>query len=118
MFIGKVVGSTVATQKVEAMVGSKLLIVEPCRVDEETRESLRSTGRTLVSVDTVGAGPGDYVLVVQGSSARLTPETKNLPVDAVVVGIIDSVHVEKACVYSKEEPEATPQKKPRKSGEA
>lgn len=115
MFIGKVVGSTVATQKVEAMVGSKLLIVEPCRVEEETRDSLRSTGRTLVSVDTVGAGEGDYVLVVQGSSARLTPETKNLPVDAVIIGIIDSVHVEKLCVYSKDGRNETPKKKAKKS---
>jgi ethanolamine utilization protein EutN len=61
-----------------------------------------------VAVDTVGAGEGEYVLLVQGSSARLTPETKELPVDAVIIGIVDSVHVEKRCVYSNE---SSPRKK-------
>jgi ethanolamine utilization protein EutN len=54
-------------------------------------------------VDTLGAGIGDYVLLTQGSSARLTPETKNMPIDAVVVGIVDSVHVDQAEVYSRNE---------------
>jgi microcompartment protein CcmK/EutM len=102
MFVGKVTGSVVSTQKAGAMVGHKMLIVEPYRLDGENRDCLKTTGRTFVAVDTVGAGEGEYVLVVQGSSARLTPETKNLPVDAVIIGIIDSVHVENTCVYSKE----------------
>ena len=102
MFVAKVVGSLVATQKVGAMKGFKLLVVEPYRVDAETRASLKTTGRTFVAVDTVGAGEGELVLIVQGSSARLTPETKNLPVDTVVVGIVDSVHVDQKCVYAKE----------------
>lgn len=54
-------------------------------------------------VDTVGAGVGEYVLIVQGSSARLTPQTKPLPVDAAIIGIVDSVHVEQQCVYNREE---------------
>lgn len=102
MFVGKVTGSLVSTQKVDSMVGHKLLIVEPYRVDAETRASMKTTGRTFVAVDTVGAGEGEFVLVTQGSSARLTPETKNLPVDAVIIGIIDTVHVDHRCVYSKE----------------
>jgi ethanolamine utilization protein EutN len=102
MFVGKVTGSVVSTQKVEAMVGRKLLIVEPYRLDAETRTVLKTTGRTFVAVDTVGAGEGEYVLVTQGSSARLTPETKSLPVDAVIVGIVDTVHVGQSCVYNKE----------------
>jgi ethanolamine utilization protein EutN len=57
-----------------------------------------STGRTLVSVDTVGAGEGEMVLVVQGSSARMTPETKTLPVDATIVGIVDTVNLGKVDV--------------------
>jgi len=61
-----------------------------------------TTGRSLVAVDTVGAGEGEYVLITQGSSARLTPETKNLPVDTVIIGIIDSVHVGQSCVYQKD----------------
>jgi ethanolamine utilization protein EutN len=73
MFVGKVTGSLVSTQKVDSMVGRKLLIVEPYRVDAETRSTMKTTGRTFVAVDTVGAGGGEYVLVTQGSSARLTP---------------------------------------------
>jgi ethanolamine utilization protein EutN len=100
MFIAKVTGSMVATQKVASMVGHKLLIVEPYRLDDQ-RRGMKSAGRTFVAVDTVGAGEGEFVLIVQGSSARLTPETKNLPVDAVIIGIVDSVHVEQCCVYAK-----------------
>jgi ethanolamine utilization protein EutN len=55
-----------------------------------------------VAVDTVGAGIGELVLITQGSSARLTPETKTLPVDTVIVGIVDTVHVANACVFDKE----------------
>jgi len=101
MFVAKVTGSLVATQKVGSMVGHKLLVVEPYRLDE-SRQGLKSAGRTFVAVDTVGAGEGEYVLITQGSSARLTPETKNLPVDTVIIGIIDTVHVGNACVYAKE----------------
>jgi ethanolamine utilization protein EutN len=102
MFVAKVTGSLVCTQKVDSMIGQRLLVVEPYRLDPETRQELKTTGRTFVAVDTVGAGEGEYVLIVQGSSARLTPQTKNLPVDCVVVGIVDTVHVDHACVYSKE----------------
>jgi ethanolamine utilization protein EutN len=95
MFIAKVVGSVVSTQKVETMVGHKLLVIEPYRINPDTRADMVTTGRTLIAVDTMGAGENEYVLVVQGSSARMTPETKNLPVDAVIIGIIDSVRVGK-----------------------
>jgi microcompartment protein CcmK/EutM len=101
MMIAKVTGSLVATQKVETMVGHKLMLVEPYRLDPNTRDSLIGTGRVLVAVDTVGAGQGEMVLITQGSSARLTPETKNLPVDTVIIGILDTVHVAQKCVYSK-----------------
>jgi len=60
-----------------------------------------TTGRTFVAVDTVGAGEGEFVLITQGSSARLTPETKSLPVDAVIIGIVDTVRVDQESVYSK-----------------
>ena len=94
MFVTKVTGSVVATQKVEAMVGHKLLVVEPYRLDPAKRDALTTTGRTFVAVDTVGAGEGEFVLITQGSSARLTPETKNLPIDTVIIGIIDDVRVD------------------------
>lgn len=103
MFIAKVTGSLVATQKVETMVGHKLLIVEPYRLEAKQRKSIVTTGRTFVAVDTLGAGEGDYVLLTQGSSARMTPQTKHLPIDAVVVGIVDQVHVDKNCVYARDE---------------
>jgi ethanolamine utilization protein EutN len=102
MFVAKVTGSLVATQKVETMKGYKLLIVEPYRVEPQKRQSLMTTGRTFVAVDTLGAGVGDFVLLTQGSSARMTPETKNMPIDAVVVGIVDQVHVDQQSVYSRE----------------
>lgn len=110
MFLAKVTGSLVSTQKVESMVGRKLLLVEPYRVDPQSRSQLIGTGRTFVAVDTVGAGEGELVLIVQGSSARLTPETKSLPVDTVIIGIVDHVHVEQRSVYSKQ-PEAQPPSK-------
>jgi ethanolamine utilization protein EutN len=101
MFIARVTGSLVATQKVDSMVGRKLLVVEPYRLDANARNALTPTGRSLVAVDTVGAGDGEFVLITQGSSARLTPETKNLPVDTVIIGIIDTVHVGHECVFEK-----------------
>ena len=103
MFVAKVTGSIVSTQKVESMVGYKLLVVEPYRLDPKTRKKMTTTGRTFVSVDTLGAGVGEYVLITQGSSARLTPETKGLPVDCVIVGIIDNVRVDNLCIYSKDD---------------
>ena len=103
MFVAKVTGSVVSTQKVELMVGQKLMVVEPYRLDAQTRKSLAATGRTFVAVDTIGAGEGDYVLITQGSSARLTDETNKLPIDTVIVGIVDTVHIDKGCVYRRDE---------------
>jgi len=102
MLLAKVTGSMVSTQKVDSMTGRKLLVVEPYRVDAQDKDKLVGTGRSFVAVDTVGAGLGEVVLITQGSSARLTPETKNLPVDTVIIGIIDHVHAYGHSVYSKE----------------
>ncbi|MDO4570754.1 MAG: EutN/CcmL family microcompartment protein [Planctomycetia bacterium] len=90
MFIAKIVGSTVATQKLPSMVGWKLLVAEAYRADPLSN-ALVPTGRTIITVDTLGAGEGDFVLICQGSSARMTPETKGIPTDAVTIGIIDTV---------------------------
>ncbi|MFO1093546.1 MAG: EutN/CcmL family microcompartment protein [Planctomycetaceae bacterium] len=92
MFIAKVTGSVVSTQKVSEMTGQKLFIVDPLKLDEKSAH-LVSTGRTFIAVDTVGAGEGETVLIVQGSSARFTEDTKKLPVDCAIVGIIDHVQV-------------------------
>lgn len=75
------------------MTGQKLLVVEPLRVDEKNKKSLKGTGRTFICVDTVGSGEGETVLIVQGSSARFTEQTKTLPIDAAIIGIVDSVEV-------------------------
>ena len=101
MFVAKVTGAVVSTQKVESIVGYKLLVVEPYRLDNKTRKKLTTTGRTFIAVDTLGAGEGDYVLITQGSSARLTEETRDLPIDTVVVGIVDNVHVDNHNVYER-----------------
>ena len=100
MFLAKVTGSVVSTQKVQQMVGQKLLVVEPLRVDEKNKKRLKGTGRTFICVDTVGAGEGEVVLCVQGSSARFTPGTKTLPIDAAIVGIIDSVSVKDQTIFA------------------
>lgn len=103
MFIGRVTGSLIATQKVASMVGHKLLTIEPYRVDDQSRERLVPTGRTFVVVDTLGAGVGEMVLVCQGSSARLTPETEKLPIDAVVIGLVDKVDLGGTVVFDARE---------------
>ena len=94
MFLARVTGNVVATQKDKSLNGQKLLIVEPLSVkyDDATNKpaSLNNTGRAIVAIDVVGAGDGQLVLVVQGSSARMTDVTKHLPADAVIVGIVDT----------------------------
>jgi microcompartment protein CcmK/EutM len=85
MYLARVVGTVVATRKDDRLEGCKLLVVQP--LDETGRES----GRTVVAVDTVQAGGGEVVLVVTGSSARMTGRTKDSPVDAAIVGIVDTV---------------------------
>ncbi|MCR9291106.1 MAG: EutN/CcmL family microcompartment protein [bacterium] len=103
MFVAKVTGSVVATEKVESMRGQKLLVVEPYRLEQSQRDRLTTTGRTFIAVDMLGAGVGDFVLISQGSSARFTPETQKLPIDCVVIGIVDSVDVERKKVYSRQD---------------
>lgn len=81
MIIGKVVGSVVSTRKCDNLVGNKFMIVEPI-------PSLRMDNR-IVAIDKIGAGIGEYVLVAQGSAARVGCNMENAPVDAAIVGIID-----------------------------
>lgn len=82
MIIGKVVGSLFSTRKSEKLVGNKFMIVEPV-------ESMRGTEARLVAIDIIGAGIGEYVLVAQGSAARIGCDMTDAPVDAAIVGIID-----------------------------
>jgi ethanolamine utilization protein EutN len=99
MFIARVRGNVVTSQKVDKMAGKKLLIIEPLKV-EETGE-MSPTGRCVVAVDSIGSGTEDIVLVTQGSSARMTDFTSDAPVDAVVIGIIDTVSTMGKIVYRK-----------------
>ena len=93
MLIACVVGSAVATVKDEKLIGVKLLIVREADVTG------KPTGKPLVAIDTVGAGVGDLVLTASGSSARQTDITKNRPVDAVIMAILDSLEVEGEITY-------------------
>ncbi len=93
MFLAKVEGSVVATKKDAAMEGRKLLLLRPQLVDEKDPSKFRQGQNTIVAVDSVGAGEGEMVLFCQGSSARLAPNLKAAPVDAVIIGIVDAVDV-------------------------
>jgi ethanolamine utilization protein EutN len=99
MILARVEGSVVATKKNEKMRGNKFLLVRPLVIDSPTARGWKPGSSTLVAVDSLGAGEGEIVLVVQGSSARLAAEDKNSPVDAVVIGIVDTVDVAKNILY-------------------
>jgi len=99
MILARVEGSIVASKKNEKMTGSKFLVVRPLVVDSPTAREFRPGTSTLVAVDTLGAGEGEIVLVVQGSSARLAADDKNSPVDAVVIGLVDTVDLGKNLLY-------------------
>ena len=93
MFLARVEGSVVSTKKEASMNGRKLLLLRPQLVDDKDATKFRPGANTIVAVDTVGAGLGELVMFCQGSSARLAPGMKDAPVDAVIIGIVDSVDV-------------------------
>jgi microcompartment protein CcmK/EutM len=87
MILAKVVGTVVATRKDPRLVSNKLLIARP--LDPRGKPE----GNYLVAVDTVDAGFGETVLIVSGSSARMSAGMKDCPVDAAIVGIVDAVEM-------------------------
>jgi ethanolamine utilization protein EutN len=93
MFLARVEGSVVATKKDPSMSGRKLLVLRPQLVDDKDPTKFRAGSNTIIAVDSVGAGIGELVLFCQGSSARLAPNLKEAPVDAVIIGIVDAVDV-------------------------
>jgi ethanolamine utilization protein EutN len=93
MFLARVEGSVVSTKKEASMNGRKLLLLRPQLVDDKDPTQFRSGSNTIIAVDTVGAGIGEMVMFCQGSSARLAGGMKDTPVDAVIIGIVDSVDV-------------------------
>ena len=100
MFLARVEGSVVATKKDVAMNGRKLLLLRPQLVDEKDPARFRPGVNTIIAVDSVGAGVGEMVLFCQGSSARLAPNLRDAPVDAVIIGIVDSVDVLGKQIYN------------------
>ncbi|MBS4750689.1 ethanolamine utilization protein EutN [Granulicatella sp. zg-ZJ] len=89
MFVGKVVGSLWATRKDENLNGLKLLVIERQLNEHQVDPAL------IIAADRIGAGEGDFVLVTTGSSARVSLNNTEVPVDMVVVGIIDKVEYPK-----------------------
>ena len=103
MFLGRVRGHVVATAKDPSIRGQRLVIVEPLKVEyddeaaaaggEQTGGRFEITGRAIVAMDPIGAGEGQLVLIVQGSSARMAEGCNKLPTDAVIIGIVDDAVV-------------------------
>lgn len=86
--MAEVIGTVVATQKHELLVGFKIQVIQP--LDPRTG---KASGGPEVAVDAVGAGRGEKVIVTRGSSARVAVENENCPVDATIVGIIDQLDI-------------------------
>lgn len=96
MLIARVVGAAISTIKDPKIAGSKLLILK------QTDQHGREIGKSFVAVDLVDAGQGELVLTGHGSSARQTYLTKDCPVDAVIMAVIDHLEVEGKVVFRKE----------------
>ena len=97
MQIARVVGTVVSTSKSEKLTGLKMLLVKP--IDLETFEE---KGNILVAFDAVGAGEGEVVMIVSGSSSRQTAVTENKPSDTAIVAIIVHIDLKRKRIYSKE----------------
>lgn len=97
MELARIEGNVVSTAKTERLQGFKLLVVSLLKPDTTP------TGTVIVAVDTVGAGAGEIVLVVRGSSARQAAQLANVPSDATIVGIVDSIFYRGKQVYEKSE---------------
>lgn len=95
MLIARVVGSAISTMKEDRLKGLKLLVVREATVDNQL------VGKPIVAIDAVGAGEGELVLIAQGSSARQTRQTRDTPVDAVIMAILDSLEVEGKVTFRK-----------------
>ena len=87
MLLAKVIGTVVASQKVASMQGLRFMVVQNVDLDGKT------SGASVVAVDSVGAGVGEYVLYASGSSARQTEATDQRPCDAVIMAIVDNWEV-------------------------
>ena len=97
MFLARVQGQVVSTVKDGSLKGTKLLLVEPLRVNYAAgprgKNKLEPTGRAIVAMDMIGAGVDQVVLITQGSSARMAEGCNKTPTDAVIVGIVDEANL-------------------------
>jgi ethanolamine utilization protein EutN len=89
MWVGKIIGTLVATPKDTSLKGNKLLVVQPWKYNHNQRYP-------VVAVDTIGAGTGEIVLVVEGSSARQVTGKPNAAIDAAIVGIVENLEIDQA----------------------
>lgn len=96
MLLGRVIGTVVANQKEDTLIGLKFLVVQ------SLDENLKDRGGFVVAADAVGAGVGEVVLYASGSAARQTQETQSRPVDAVIMAIVDQMTVQGDLRYVKE----------------
>lgn len=94
MFLARVIGQVVSTKKEEYLQGRRLLMIRPMLADPDTKGALKAGNNTIVAVDPIGAGQNELVLFVQGSSARQCAGLKQCPIDASIIGIVDSVTLE------------------------
>ncbi len=105
MVLGRVCGQIVSTRKAEKLTGFKILIVQPISL-----ETFEDKGAPFVSLDGVGAGEGELVMCVSGSSSRQTAITDAKPVDNLIVAIIDSVDILGTRMFDKHDPSVGPKK--------
>ena len=104
MVVAKVIGEIVSSVKVDRLAGQKFLLVEIQKIaSDQDGKKIVPTGSTLVVNDPLGAGRGEIVLAVQGSSARMTDITSTIPTDGLIIGIVDSITIEENSVYRKDE---------------
>jgi ethanolamine utilization protein EutN len=99
MILARIEGIVVASKKNAKMTGSKFLFVRPLLVDLAQPGQFKPGTNTIIAVDDLGAGEGEVVLIAQGSSARLGAKDKDTPIDAIVIGIVDTVDVQKKIIY-------------------
>ncbi|MBZ2175160.1 EutN/CcmL family microcompartment protein [Schnuerera sp. xch1] len=87
MYLGKVIGTVVATRKDENLIGTKLMITQPLDIDSKPK------GEPIIAVDTVGAGIGELVICVKGTAGRIAARKMDAPIDIAIVGIVDEITI-------------------------
>ena len=102
MFLAKVIGNVVSSQKDDKLTGNKLLVLRPLTIEGENPPKFAEGKNTVVAVDNCGAGVGQLVLFTQGSSARQATGMKELPIDAAVIGLVDKVEAHSKKIFDKQ----------------